>query len=262
MKTEPGNMRIQQVNCFYNYAIGLNVTKVDLLKTAKALLEAGIVRTVCFSDLKAIYLDEYGEVQVEWLRPQGRRWENSWTVQFSDSLPQYTAKELAFCLELAFHERRIEGDEVGQVAPYLRAALPPVVLENEDLTLPVYPSLKLHADGLMCISFQLDTTWGDLSEEDFISDVVNLFQRYFKSVWVKAALQKIDGDLLLPDAYESEMSIGGQRVFGRKARKLVKKMRRTARTALDNSLVKEGRRFDLDGEPWILHQIAGSEEQT
>lgn len=262
MKTEPGNMRIQQVNCFYNYAIGLNVTKVDLLKTAKALLEAGIVRTVCFSDLKAIYLDEYGEVQVEWLRPQGRRWENSWTVQFSDSLPQYTAKELAFCLELAFHERRIEGDEVGQVAPYLRAALPPVVLENEDLTLPVYPSLKLHADGLMCISFQLDTTWGDLSEEDFISDVVNLFQRYFKSVWVKAALQKIDGDLLLPDAYESEMSIGGQRVFGRKARKLVKKMRRTARTAFDNSLVKEGRRFDLDGEPWILHQIAGSEEQT
>ncbi|MFW8652483.1 hypothetical protein [Vibrio diabolicus] len=262
MKTEPGILRVQQVNCFYNYAFGLDVTKVDLLKTAKALLEAGIVRTVCFSDLKAIYRDEYGEIQLEWLRPEGRRWDNSWTVQLSDSLPKYTAKELAFCLEFAFHERRIEGDEVEQVAPYLRASLPPIVLENDDLTLPVYPCLKLHADGLMCISFQLDTTWDDLSEEDFISDVVNLFQRYFKSVWVKAELQKIDGELLLPGAYESEISIGGQRVVDRKARKLVKEMRQTARTALDNSLSKKGQRFDLDGEPWLLHQIAGSEGQA
>lgn len=262
MKIEPGNLHVQQVNCFYNYAIGLDVIKVDLLKTAKALLEVGIVRTVCFSDLKAIYIDEHGEIQLEWLRPQGRRWDNSWAVQFSDTLPQYIAKELAFCLEFAFHELRIEGEEVRQSAPYLRAALPPVVLENDELTLPVYPCLKLHADGLMCISFQLDTTWDDLSEEDFINDVVNLFQRYFKSVWVNAELQKIDGELLLPSAYESEISIGGQSVVDRKARKLVKKMRQIARTALDNSLSKEGRHFDLSGEQWLLHQIAGSEDQV
>jgi len=262
MKAEPANLRVQQVNCFYNYAIGLDVTQVDLLKTAKALLEAGIVRTACFSDLKAIYLDEYGEIQLEWLRPQGRRWDNSWTVRFSDSLPQYTAEDLIFCLELAFHERRIEGDEAGQVAPHFRAALPPVVLENDDLTLPVYPWLKLHADGLMCICFQLDTTWDELHEEDFISDVVNLFQRYFKSVWVEAALQRLDGEQILPDAFDSEISIGGQRVVDRKTRRLVKKMRQTARNALDNSLKKEGRSFDLHGGPWLLHQIAGSEDQV
>jgi len=208
MKTEPGSLWVQQVNCFYNYAIGLDVTDVDLLETAKALLKSGTVRTVCFSDLKAVYLDEHGKVQLEWLRPKGRRWDNSWTVQFSDSLPQYTAEDLVFCLELAFHERHIEGDEARQVAPHLRAALPPIVLESDDLTLPVYPWLKLHADGLMCIGFQLDTTWDDLSEEDFISDVVNLFQRYFKSVWVQAALQRIDGERLLPNAFEAEISIG------------------------------------------------------
>ena len=262
MKAEPVELRVQQVNCFYNYAIGLDVTEIDLLKTAKVLLEAGTVRTVCFSDLKAVYLDEDGELQLEWIRPQGRRWDNSWTVQFSDSLPKHTAEDLIFCLELAFHERRIEGDEARQVVPHLRAALPPVVLESDDLTLPVYPWLKLHADGLMCICFQLDTTWDDLSEEDFISDVVNLFQRYFESVWVEAAFQRIDGEQLLPDAFESEISIGGQRVVDRKARKLAKKMRQTARTTLENSLGKEGRLFDLHGEPWLLHQIAGSEDQA
>lgn len=259
---ESKNLRVQQVNCFYNYAIGLDVTQVDLLKTSTALLKSGIVRTVCFSDLKVVYLDEHGKVQFEWLRPQGRRWDNSWTVRFSDSLPQHAAEELIFCLELAFHERNIESDEVRQVPPYLRAALPPVVLENDDMMLSVYPWLKLHADGLMCISFQLDTTWDDLSEEDFISDVVNLFQRYFKSVWVEAALQRIDGEQLLPNTFEDEISIGGQGIVDRRTRKLVKKMRLTARTALDNSLNKEGRCFDLHGKPWLLHQIAGSEDQA
>lgn len=262
MTAESKDLRVQQVNCFYNYAIGLDVTQVDLLKTAKALLKSGTVRTVCFSDLKAVYLDEHGELQVEWLRPQGRRWDTSWTVQLSDSLPQHTAEDLIFCLELAFHERRIEGDEARQVPPHMRAALPPVVLENDDLTLPVYPWLKLYADGLMCICFQLDTTWDDLSEEDFIGNVVNLFQRYFKSVWVDAALQRIDGELLLPGAFEGEISIGGQRVVDRQTRKLVKKMRQTARTALYNSLSMDGRRFDLHGESWLLHQIAGSEDQA
>lgn len=259
MAAKSKDLRVQQVNCFYNYAIGLDITQVDLLKTAKALLKSGTVRTVCFSDLKAVYLDEHGDLQVEWLRPQGRRWDNSWTVRFSDSLPQHAAEDLIFCLELAFHERRIEGEEARQVPPHIRAALPPVVLENDDLTLPVYPWLKLHADGLMCICFQLDTTWDDLSEEDFIGDVVNLFQRYFKSVWVDAALQRIDGELLLPDAFEGEISIGGQNIVDRQARKFVKKMRKTARTTLNNSLSMDGRRFDLHGDPWLLHQIAGSE---
>ncbi len=257
MKADPGKLRVQQVNCFYNYAIGLDVTEIDLLKTAKVLLETGTVRAVCFSDLKAVYLDEDGEIQLEWVRRQGRRWDNSWTVTFSDSLPKHAAEDLIFCLELAFHERRIEGDEARQVVPYLRAALPPVVLESHDLTLPVYPWLKLHADGIMCISFQLDTTWDDLSEEDFINDVVNLFQRYFESVWVEAKLQKIDGEQLLPHAFESEISIGGQRVVDRRARKLAKEMRQTARTELENSLGKEGRLFDLHGESCLLHQIAG-----
>jgi hypothetical protein len=262
MTSESRSLRVQQVNCFYNYAIGLNVTHVDLLKTANALLKSGTARTVCFSDLKALYLDVNGEVQLEWLRPQGRQWDNSWKVQFSDSLPQYSREDLIFCLELAFHERRIESNKVEQVAPYLRAALPPVVLENDDLTLPIYPWLKLHSDGLMCISFQLDTTWDDLSEEEFIIDVVNLFQRYFKSVWVDATLQRIDGELLLPEAFEGQISIGGQSVADRKTRKLAKKMRQTARATLESSLSKDGRHFDLHGESWLLHQIAGSEDKA
>lgn len=62
MTAESKELRVQQVNCFYNYSIGLDVTQVDLLKTAKALLKSGTVRTVCFSDLKAVYLDEHGDL--------------------------------------------------------------------------------------------------------------------------------------------------------------------------------------------------------
>lgn len=255
------NLEVQQVNCFYNYTIGLDVTEVDLLKTAAKLLKSGIAKTVCFSDLKAIYLDGVGEFQFEWLRPEGRQWDHHWTVGFSKALPKYAAEDLVFCLELSFHERQIEGAEAGHIPPHLRAALQPLVLERDDLSLPVYPWLKLYADGIMSISFQLDTTWNDLPEVDFIQKIVNLFQCYFDRIWMQADIQRMDGERVLLDAFEAEILIGGQGIFNRKTRKLVKAMRRRAKAELDDSLRKEGRSFKLHGERWNLHQIAGSEDQ-
>ncbi|SEI12444.1 hypothetical protein SAMN05660691_03958 [Rheinheimera pacifica] len=262
MTVQPSNLQVQQVNCFYNYTVGLDVIQVDLLKTAAKLLKSGIARTVCFSDLKVIYLDEDGKFQHEWLQPQGRQWDNRWTIKFNESLPKHAIDDLTFCLELSFHERRIESAEARQIPPYLRTALPPLVLESEDLTLPIYPWLKLQADGIMSICFQLDTSWDQLAEEDFIHDIVNLFQRYFDRIWVHAELQRIDGERLLPDAFEAEVSIGGQSIVSRKTRKLIEKMRQTAKTTLNDSLGKEGQDFKLQGESWRLHQIAGTEDQT
>lgn len=261
MSARPSTLQVHQVNSFYNYTVGLDLTDVDLLKTAAKLLQSGLARTVCFSDMKAVYLDEDGDVQLEWLRPEGRAWDNQWRVNFGEVLPTHTVDDLIFCLELSFHEQRIEGAEAKQMPPHLRAALPPVVLEREEWILPIYPWLKLHADGIMCISFQLDTTWDNLGEPDFIRDIVNLFQRYFDRVWVRADIQRMDAEQILPQAYEGQVSIGGHDIVGRKTRKLVKQMRRRARTVLDASLGQEGQRFELHGESWELHQIAGSEEQ-
>lgn len=262
MTSNSSDLQVQQVNCFYNYTIGLDVTKVDLLKTAIKLLKSGIVRTVCFSDLKAIYLDDHGNLQFEWIKPKGRQWDNQWAVQFSDALPKCVVHDLIFCLELSFHEQQIEGPEAKQKPLHLRAALPPLILERDDLSLPIYPWLKLYADGIMSISFQLDTIWDDLTETEFIQQLVNLFQCYFDRIWVKAELQGMDGKQILPHTFHAEMSIGGQDIFDRKTLKLVKKMRREAQTVLEESLKKEGQCFKLHDESWNLHQIAGSENQT
>ncbi|WP_131189444.1 hypothetical protein [Stutzerimonas kirkiae] len=258
----PRNLQVQQANCFYNYTVGLDVTDVDLIKTATKLIKSGIARTVCFSDLKAIYLDEHSEIQLEWLRPQGRQWDNHWTVKFSETLPKHAIDDLTFCLELSFHELRIGGPEARQVPPHLRAALAPLILEHENWNLPIYPWLKLYSDGIMSISFQLDTVWDNLAETEFIKDIVNLFQYYFESIWIQAELQRLDGEQLLSDAFEGTISIGGQGIVDRDSRKLVKKMRKSARAVLEESLEKEGRRFELHGETWTLHQIAGSEDQA
>lgn len=255
------DLKIQQVNCFYNYTIGLDITEIDLLKTAAKFLKSGIAKTVCFSDLKAIYLDRSGEFQLEWLRPEGRQWDHQWTVKFSETLPKHTVKDLVFCLKLSLHEQKIEGAEAGHIPPYLRAALPPLVLENDDLRLPIYPWLKLHSDGIMSISFQLDTTWNDLPEVEFIEKIINLFQYYFDCIWIQEKIQRMDCERVLLNAFESEISIGGQSIFNRKAHKLIKTMRYRAQEALDDSLRKEGRIFNLDGQLWKLHQIAGSEKQ-
>ncbi|WP_143507356.1 hypothetical protein [Pseudomonas sediminis] len=254
-------LQVQQANCFYNYTVGLDVADVDLIKTAKKMIRSGIVRTVCFSDLKAIYIDEHGEIQLELIQPQGRQWDSCWSIKFSDALPECVAGDLVFCLELSFHELRISGSESAQVSPYLRAALAPFVLEREGLSLPIYPWLKIHSNGIMSISFQLDAVWADLAENEFIKSVVNLFQCYFEKIWVQAKLQRIDGEQLLPSAFEGVVSIGGQKISDKNSRKIIKDMRKKARVVLEESLGKEGRRFELHGETWVLHQIAGSEGQ-
>jgi hypothetical protein len=262
MTVQKSNLQVKQANSFYNYTFGLDVTHVDLLKTANKLLKSGVTRAVCFSDLKAIYHDSHGELQIEWLRPEGRKWDNSWMIKFSDSLPKHIVDDLTFCLGLSFNEQRIECAEVKQVPSHLRAALPPIVLDSDDLTLSIYPWLKLYSDGIMSISFQLDADWENLAEEDFIHNTVNLFQRYFDRIWVQAELQRMDGEQLSPGAFMDEMTIGGQSVNDRKNSKFIREMRRTAKITLEESLNKEGRSFDLNGESWKLHQIAGSEEQT
>lgn len=262
MKSRSSDLKVQQVNCFYNYTVGLDVIDVDLIKTATKLLKSGLVRTVCFSDLKAIYLDKHDDIQLEWLQPQGRQWDSHWTVKFSEALPKQTVEDLSLCLELSFHELRIQGSEVRHIPPHLRAALPPLILDRDGLRLPVYPWLKVYADGIMSVSFQLDSEWDDIAETDFIQNIVNLFQCYFDRIWVKAELQRIDGEQLLPSAFENEISIGGQSIIDRKARKLVKEMRRRAKAVLDESLKKEGHHFNLHGESWALHQIAGTEDNA
>jgi len=253
------NLQIQQANCFYNYTFGLDVTDVDLVKTAAKFLKSGIARTVCFSDLKVVYLDEQGEIQLEWLQPQGRQWDRQWTVNFNKKLPEHTLHDLIFCLDLSFHERHIESAEAGQIPPHLRAALPPFILEHDDLSLPLYPWLKLYADGIMTLSFQLDTEWDGLDEADFIRQIVNLFQRYFERIWVQEKLQRMDAEQILVDAFEREYSIAGQSITTRKARQHIKEMRQRSKEALEESLGADGKQFELDGEAWRLHQIAGSE---
>ncbi|MDY0374635.1 MAG: hypothetical protein RBQ72_02765 [Desulfobacterium sp.] len=261
MKSCKNELEVRQVNCFYNYTVGLVTADVNLLKTAAKLLKSGMARTVCFSDLKCVYLDDEGDVQFEWLRPQGRQWNSGWTVKFSDDLPRSAVKELTICLELSFHEQRIESPEARQMAPHIRAALPPLVLEQEDMTLLIYPWLKVFSDGIVILSFQLDTTWDGLSEADFVSDIVNIYQRYFDRVWVHAELQRLDAEQVIPDAFERELSIGGQEVVGRKSKKLLKEMRHKSQLVLKESLGKKGRDFEIGEETWTLHQIAGSEEQ-
>lgn len=254
-------LRIDQANVFYNYTIGLRVTDIDLLKTAGNLLSSGLARAVCFSDWKCLYTDDQGKIQMEWVRPEGRRWDPRWKVSFGRDVPQTARTEFAYSVELLFHEHRIEGSEARQMAPHLRAALPPIILESDDLTLPLYTWVKVFFDGIVMLSFQLDRTWDSIDENSWISIIVNLFQRYFDAVWVDAQLQRLDASQLLPHAFHDDMAIAGQSIGGRKTKKLLKEMRRKNEALLNEALGKEGQEFEIGDERWVLHEVAGSKQQ-
>lgn len=252
-------MKVQQANCFYNYTIGVNATDIDLVKTAGSLLKSGLSKAVCFSDLKSLYLDKNGKIQIEWIRPKGRQWDSNWEIKLSEEIELHIVHDLIFCAELCFNEQRIEGSEAKQTPDYLRTALPPIVLEKDDLTLPVHPWLKIFSDGIIILSFQLDTTWENIDESFFIENIVNIFQQYFNRIWVQEKIQKLDAEQILPEAFISELSIGGQRIQGRKSARLLKKMRADSQEYLDGSFKRGGKFFDIDDKSFMLHQIAGSE---
>jgi hypothetical protein len=254
-------LRINQANVFYNYTIGHAATDVDLLKTAEKLLKSRLTRAVCFSDLKCLYINDKGKIQLDWIQPKGRQWDPSWKISFGQDIPQAVMTDLTYSIELAFHEQLIEGREAKQTPSYLRAALPPIVLESDSITLPLYAWIKVFSDGIIILSFQLDTTWKGITEEYFISNIVNLFQRYFKAVWENAKLQQLDADQLMPYAFLDDVSIAGRTVSGRKTKKLLKEMRRNSKAIIDGALCKEGRTFEISNEQWVLHEVAGSEQQ-
>lgn len=241
-------LRIDQANVFYNYTVGFESTRIDLVKTAGKFLKTGITRAVFFSDFKCLYTDAQAEVQLEWIQPQGRQWDSTWKIRFGSEVPAAAATELIHAIEVSFHEQRIEGREARQIAPYLRASLPPIVLEADNLALPIFASVKMFADGIAILSFQLDATWDGVDESYFVSNIVNLYQRYFKSIWVDSRIQRLDAEELLPIAFQDEISIAGNPLGGWKTKRLLRKMRRESRQLLNKALDEQGRHFDVGNE--------------
>ncbi|MEH6531829.1 MAG: hypothetical protein V7735_10910 [Photobacterium frigidiphilum] len=248
------SLQVNQANVFYNYAIGFDCSKVDLLKTGAKLLKSGVATSIFYSDFKCIYLDNLGKTQVEVLRPEGRNWDSNWKIEFSENVPKHIAVELTNSCEIAFHESHFQNE----CRPYLRASLPPIVLAHEDYQLPFFISVKIFSDGVAILSFQLDATWEALEESFFISNVVNIFRCYFKSIWVDSKLQYLDAKVALDSAFEDKFSIGGELLTGLKIRRLIRKMKRDSQAVLDEALKVKGHSFHLGGCDWELHQIAGT----
>lgn len=251
----PGKtLKVNQANVFYNYALGFGTDRIDLLKTGVALLEKGISQSVFFSDFKLIYIDEFGEKQVEIVNPKGRSWDPSWEIEIDPKIPKSNAVDLINSFEIAFHEKQIQQDD----ETYLRAFLPPIVLDDEDCQFPLFASVKIYADGIAIVSFQFDGTWDGLDENDFLDDLVNIYQRYFKSIWVDSKIQRLDSDILLTDAFEDKFSIAGTYFQGWKIKRLIKKMKKESQKVLDDAFQLDGELFNFGERDWLLHPIAGA----
>lgn len=252
----PQILELNQSNVFYNYSLGLESAKVDLAKTAAKLLKSGISKSVFFSDYKFIYIDELGKTQVEVIKPEGRDWDSNWELKFDSNIPKTIIADLMSSFEIAFHENRISHDS----ELYLRASLPPLILEDEYSQIPLFASVKIYADGIAILSFQFDATWEGINENDFISDVINMYRRYFKSIWIDAKIQTIDADIALKNAFEDTFSFAETYITRRKIKRLIREMKKDSQKILDNAFNVDGKHFNLGDQDWSLHQIAGTED--
>lgn len=250
-------MIIQQANVFYNYTLGFSASEIDLVKTATKAIKMGISSSAYFSDNKFIYPDEEGEIQLEWIQPTGRFWDSSHKITLKKKLSENIRVNLTFALEASFHENRIGQEEA---TPYVRLFLPPIVLEDEEIKLPLSASVKLYDDGIAILSFQLDCSWEKADESFFINEVVNLFKRYFEDVWIDAKMQNLEADLIIPNAYQDQITLAGKPLESRDIKRSIRKMRKDARKIFQESLSNEGNTFLIGNEEVVLHKAAGSDQ--
>jgi len=251
-------LKVNQANVFYNYTLGFGSTNIDLPKTGSMFLKSGIAKSVFFSDYKCIYLDKLGKTQIELIKPEVSNGGSDWKVELSPDIPNYIKDEIAMSCQIAFHETQFQHNGT----PYLRISLPPIVLDNEEYQLPLFASVKIYSDGIATLSFQLDASWEALDESYFLSDIVNIYNRCFKTIWVDSNLQKIDAEVVLKNAFEDYFSIGGKGFISWKIKRLINKMKRESQKGLDDSLQAEGHSFQFGNMDYLLHQIAGTENNT
>ena len=248
-------IEINQANAFYNYALGFDSANIDLLKTGAKFLESGVSTSVFFSDFNYMYIDKSGKKKLTTITRKGREFDSNWELEFGDGITKDIASDLLHSCEIAFHENRIQNQGIA----YLRVCLPPIFLEHEEYQLPLFASVKIYTDGIAILTFQLDATWDSLDEKHFLSDIVNVFQYYFKSIWIDSELQKLDAKVILNNAFEDHFSIGGNYFTNWKIKKLIKKSKRETKASLDEALKIDGRSFNFSGQNWVLHEIVGTE---
>jgi hypothetical protein len=252
------SLKVNQANVFYNYTVGFESAQVDLLKTGRKLLKIGVSQSIFFSDFKCLYLDEHGQTQVEVVTPEWRNGDSNWKIEFGKSVPEHIANDLINSFQITFHENQFTHER----GSFLRTNLPPIMLENGDSQIPLYASAKIHEDGIAILSFQFDGTWEGLDEKHFLSDVVNIYKRYFKSIWIDSRLQQLDSEVVLEDAFEDTFSIGGSYLTGWKVKRTINKLKRESQKVLDDAFQVAGHSFHLGGFDWSLHQIAGTENDA
>jgi hypothetical protein len=250
-------LKVNQANAFYNYCLGFDSAKIDLLKTGSNFLKARVSTSVFFSDCKYMYLDKSGNRKVEMITvtPKGSNLDSNREVKFTDETPTNIASELRQSCHIAFNENRIMNEDVA----YIRVFLPPTFLEHDEYKLPILASVKIYSDGIAILSFQLDRTWEGLDEGHFLTGIVNLSEYYFKSIWVDSNLQNLDAKVLLDKLGEDKFSIDGNYLTSRKVKQFKKNRKREIQKNLDEALQLKGCVFNFGEASWRLHQIVGTE---
>ena len=82
-------------------------------------------------------------------------------------------------------------------------------------------SLSAHEirPSIVDISFD-ETLKNGIDESYFISNIVNLYQCYFKSIWIDSRIQRLDAEELLPTSFQNEVSVAGDPIGGWKMKRM------------------------------------------
>ena len=185
-------MRLREWEVWYTYSLYFTEPLPDLPVVAAELVASGLAEATLHSDGTARWSAEGGNVKAGILGmdldPSLRRA----TINFPSGIEHPFAVETLYqCGYLRYGERVTLGETSAFTPAYFRTLLGHMELRSAERIVAMYPVVKLHASGVLLISFRMMTSGTPLSHRAFIDRFVHLPQQGFAEWWVPPALARI-----------------------------------------------------------------------
>lgn len=184
-------MRLREWEVWYTYGLYFEEALTDLPRIAAELIASGLAEAALHSDATAQWYAG-GSVTSGTLKMDVDASLRRATINFPAGIEHPFAVETLYqCGYLRYGEHVTLGESSEFTPPYVRTLLGQMELRSPEREIAMYPMVKLHATGVLLISFRMISPDRLFSHRALIDRFVHLPRVRFSDWWVSPALARV-----------------------------------------------------------------------
>lgn len=185
-------MLLREWEVWYTYGLYFEDSLADLATVATELVASGLAEAALDSEGRAYWYLGRGAVQVKPLNVAVDANLQRATITFPKGLTHPFALETLYqCGYMRFGEQVVFGEPSELTPPHVRTLLGQMDLRSSEREISMYPVVKLHATGVLLISFRIVSGFRRIDHLAFIERFLHLPRIRFTEWWVSPSFARI-----------------------------------------------------------------------